>query len=139
MPPHCEFDHKIQLENDQTPPHSHIYLLSGTELILLPVSLMICSAKGSSDCHNHQQTHLSSFPRRRMVPCDSVLTSETSTRSLERLGTQSHLSQTSLTNLAAQRFTPSLTSMLATTMFTSQLAMSGRQLSECDIAPLSSL
>jgi len=35
MPPHCEFDHKIHLENDQTPPHSHIYPLSGTELSLL--------------------------------------------------------------------------------------------------------
>ena len=35
MPPHCEFDHQIHLENDQTPPHSHIYLLSGTELSLL--------------------------------------------------------------------------------------------------------
>jgi len=35
MPPHCEFDHKIHLENDQTPLHSHIYPLSGTELGLL--------------------------------------------------------------------------------------------------------
>src|SRR5882724_3154842 len=35
MPPHCKFDHKIHLENDQMPPHSHIYLLSGTELSLL--------------------------------------------------------------------------------------------------------
>src|SRR5882672_2615477 len=35
MPPHREFDHKIHLENDQTPPHSHIYPLSGTELGLL--------------------------------------------------------------------------------------------------------
>src|SRR5467141_1589393 len=35
MPPHREFDHKIYLENDQTPPHSHIYPLSGTELGLL--------------------------------------------------------------------------------------------------------
>src|SRR5882724_5723694 len=35
MPPHCEFDHQIHLENDQTPPHSHIYLLSGTQLGLL--------------------------------------------------------------------------------------------------------
>jgi len=35
MPPHCEFDHKVHLENDQMPPHSHIYLLSGTELGLL--------------------------------------------------------------------------------------------------------
>ena len=34
MPPHHEFDHEIHLENDQTP-HSHIYLLSGTELSLL--------------------------------------------------------------------------------------------------------
>src|SRR5882724_7358253 len=35
MSPHCEFDHEIHLENDQMPPHSHIYLLSGTELGLL--------------------------------------------------------------------------------------------------------
>jgi len=35
MPPHREFDHEIHLENDQMPPHSHIYLLSGTELGLL--------------------------------------------------------------------------------------------------------
>jgi len=28
MPPHCEFDHEIHIENDQTP-HSHIYPLSG--------------------------------------------------------------------------------------------------------------
>src|SRR5882724_8172480 len=35
MPPHCEFDHEIHLETDQTPPHSHIYLISGTELSLL--------------------------------------------------------------------------------------------------------
>ena len=35
MPPHHEFDHEIHLENDQTPPHSHIYPLSGTELSLL--------------------------------------------------------------------------------------------------------
>src|SRR5882724_4329574 len=32
MPPHHEFDHEIHIENDQTPPHSHIYPLSGTEL-----------------------------------------------------------------------------------------------------------
>ena len=35
MPPHHEFEHEIHLENDQMPPHSHIYLLSGTELGLL--------------------------------------------------------------------------------------------------------
>src|SRR5882672_930487 len=35
MPPHHEFDHKIHLKNDQTPPHSHIYPLFGTELGLL--------------------------------------------------------------------------------------------------------
>src|SRR5882724_1615644 len=35
MPPHREFDHEIHLENDQMPPHSHIYPLSGTELCLL--------------------------------------------------------------------------------------------------------
>ena len=32
MPPHHPYDHTIDLENDQMPPHSHIYLLSGTEL-----------------------------------------------------------------------------------------------------------
>jgi len=35
MPPHRKFDHEIHIENDQTPPHSHIYPLSGTELGLL--------------------------------------------------------------------------------------------------------
>ena len=32
MPPHHPYDHMIDLENDQMPPHSHIYPLSGTEL-----------------------------------------------------------------------------------------------------------
>ena len=35
MPPHHPYDHTINLENDQMPPHSHIYLLSGTELSTL--------------------------------------------------------------------------------------------------------
>src|SRR5882672_3969557 len=35
MPAHHEFDHNIHLKNNQTPPHSHIYPLSGTELSLL--------------------------------------------------------------------------------------------------------
>ena len=35
MPPYREFDHEVHLEDDQMPPHSHIYLLSGTELGLL--------------------------------------------------------------------------------------------------------
>ena len=35
MPPHCKFDHEIYIENDQMPPNSHIYPLSGTELSLL--------------------------------------------------------------------------------------------------------
>src|SRR5882724_9264544 len=35
MPPHPKFDHEIDLKNDQTPPHSHIYPLSGIELGLL--------------------------------------------------------------------------------------------------------
>jgi len=35
MPPHHKFDHEIHIENDQTPPHSHIYPFSGTELGLL--------------------------------------------------------------------------------------------------------
>ena len=71
-------------------------------------SSMICLARGSSDHPSHQQAHLFSFPRRRTVPCDSVLSSETSTRALGRISTQTHLSQTSLTNSAAQRSTPKL-------------------------------
>src|SRR5882724_6887507 len=35
MPPHRKFDHEIHIENDQMPPHSHIYTLSGTEPTLL--------------------------------------------------------------------------------------------------------
>ena len=35
MPPHHPCDHTINLENDQMPPHSHIYLLLGTELSTL--------------------------------------------------------------------------------------------------------
>ena len=55
MPPHREFDHKIHLENDQTPPHSHIYPLSGTELGLFASSSMTCLAKGSSNHPSPQQ------------------------------------------------------------------------------------
>jgi len=46
MPPHHEFDHEIQLENDQTPPDSHIYPLSGTELSLLHEFLDNMLSKG---------------------------------------------------------------------------------------------
>jgi len=46
MPPHHEFDHEIHIENDQTPPHSHIYLLSGTELGLLREFLDNMLSKG---------------------------------------------------------------------------------------------
>ena len=35
MPPHHLYDHTIDLENDQMPPHSHIYLLSSTKLSTL--------------------------------------------------------------------------------------------------------
>src|SRR5882724_4972506 len=101
-------------------------------------SSMTCLARGSSDHPNCQVVHLSALLRRRMAPCNSALTSETSTRSLERIGTQSHSSPTSSTNLAVQRSTPSLTSMLATTIFASQLAMSGRQPSKHNMGPLSS-
>src|SRR5882724_3044759 len=97
-----------------------------------------CSARGSSDCPNHQAAHQSSLPRRRTAPCDSVWTSETSTRLLKRIGTQFHSSPTSSTNLAVQRSTPSSTSVQVTIMFASQWATSGRQPSECTTAPLSS-
>src|SRR5882724_8596701 len=50
-------------------------------------SLMICSARGSSNHPNCQQVHQFSLPRRRMTPCDSVLTSKTSKGSLRRIGT----------------------------------------------------
>src|SRR5882724_5922490 len=46
MPPHREFDHEIHIENDQTPPHSHIYPLSGTELSLLREFLDDMLSKG---------------------------------------------------------------------------------------------
>ena len=46
MPPHHEFDHEIHIENDQTPPHSHIYPLSGTELDLLREFLNDMLSKG---------------------------------------------------------------------------------------------
>src|SRR5882724_4989591 len=65
-----------------------------------------------------------------MVPCDSVSTSATSTRSHGRISTRSHSSPISSTNWAAQQSTPSLTSMLATIMFTLLWATSGRQPSE---------
>jgi len=61
MPPHCEFDHENHLENDQTPPHSHIYPLSGTELSLLQeflddmlgkhLIIPIASGNNGSLCH----------------------------------------------------------------------------------------
>src|SRR5882724_5307180 len=46
MPPHHEFDHEIHIKNNQTPPHSHIYLLSGTELCLLHEFLDDMLSKG---------------------------------------------------------------------------------------------
>src|SRR5882724_11878366 len=73
-----------------------------------------------------------------MAPCDSVSTSGTLTKLLRRIGTQFHSSLTSLTNWAVQRSTPSLTSVLATTMFVLQQATSGRQPFKCVTAPSSS-
>ena len=46
MPPHRKFYHEIHLENDQPPPHSHIYLLCGTELGLLHEFLNDMLGKG---------------------------------------------------------------------------------------------
>jgi len=46
MLPHHEFYHEIHLENDQMPPHSHIYPLSGTELGLLHEFLNDMLGKG---------------------------------------------------------------------------------------------
>src|SRR5882724_6201475 len=46
MPPHHDFDHEIHLKNNQTPPHSHIYPLSGTELGLLHKFLSNMLGKG---------------------------------------------------------------------------------------------
>src|SRR5467141_3766229 len=46
MPPHRKFDHKIHLKTDQTPLHSHIYPLSGTELGLLHEFLNDMLGKG---------------------------------------------------------------------------------------------
>src|SRR5882724_12937942 len=85
--------------------------------------------RGSSDHLNRQVVHLSCLLRR-MEPCDSVWTFETSTILLRRIATRFHSLPISSTNCAAQRSTPSSTSMLATTMFMSQWATSGRQPSE---------
>jgi len=63
---------KIHIENDQTPPHSHIYPLSGTELGLLREFLDDMLGKGFIDRRNHQVVPQFSLRRRRMVPCDSV-------------------------------------------------------------------
>ena len=107
-------------------------------LVSFANSSMTCSARGSSDCHNHQVVCPSSLLRKRTAPCDSVWTSKTSTRSLRRIDTQFHSLPTSSTNWAAQRSTPSSTSMLATIMFVSQQDMSGKQPSEHVMAHLSS-
>ena len=57
MPPHHLYDHTIDLEDDQMPPHSHIYPLSGTELSTLHKFLNNMLGKGF--------IHLSSSPRGR--------------------------------------------------------------------------
>jgi len=44
--PHYKFDNEIHLENDQMPPHSHIYLLPGMELSLLQEFLNDMLRKG---------------------------------------------------------------------------------------------
>ena len=46
MPPHRPYDHTIDLENDQAPPHSHIYPLSGTALSILQEFLDDMLGKG---------------------------------------------------------------------------------------------
>ena len=46
MPPHRPYDHTIDLENDQMPPHSHIYPLSGTKLSTLREFLNNMLGKG---------------------------------------------------------------------------------------------
>ena len=138
MPPHHEFDHEIHIENDQTPPHSHIYPLSGTELGLLREFLNDMLGKGFIRSSQSPGGAPVLLLGRRTAPCDSVWTSRTSTRLLRRIGTQSHSSPTSLTNWAVQRSTQSSTSMLVTTMFVLQLATSGRQPSKHNMAPLSS-
>jgi len=61
MPLIAIFDHEIHLKNDQMPPNSHIYPLSGTELGLLHDSLTTCLARGSSDHLNCQVVHQSSL------------------------------------------------------------------------------
>jgi len=56
-----------------------------------------------------------SFPRRRMVPCDSVLTSKTSTKSLKGSVPDPTHNKPSW-QLSSTRSTPSSTSMLASTI-----------------------
>jgi len=88
MPPHHEFDHKIHLENDQTPLHSHIYPLSGTELSLLCEFLNDMLGKGLSDHPSLQQVP-GLFVKKKDSTCSSMSTSGTSTSSAGRIGTDS--------------------------------------------------
>src|SRR5882724_2804649 len=67
MPPHCDLTMKFTLRVTR-------HLLIATYTCSLPQSLvsyanssMICSERGSSDHPSHQQVHLFSLPRRRMV------------------------------------------------------------------------
>ena len=46
MPPHRPYDRTIDLEDDQMPPHSHIYPLSGMELVALREFLDDMLSKG---------------------------------------------------------------------------------------------
>ena len=46
MPPHCMYDHTIDLEDDQMPPHCNSYPLSGTELGILHKFLDDMLSKG---------------------------------------------------------------------------------------------
>jgi len=128
MPPRHEFDHQIHLENDQMPPHSHIYLLSGTELSLLREFIDDMLGKASSVL----------FAKKK----DSTLRLCVDFRNLNKITKKDRYLIPLITNLldqlAVQRSTPSSTSVLATTTFTSQLATSGKPPSEHDTARSSS-
>jgi len=89
---------KFTCENDQTPPHSHIYPLSGTELGLLREFPNDMLGKGfirSSQSPGGAQVL---FAKKKDGTLQLCVDFRTSKRSLKRIGTRFHSSPTSSTN-----------------------------------------
>ena len=86
MPPHHAFDHEIHLKNDQIPPHSHIYPLSGTELGLPHEFLDDMLGKGFILLSQSPGGAPVLFAKKKDSTLRLCVDFETSTRSLRRIG-----------------------------------------------------